>query len=120
MTLTTNPDTIAADETNVELVCTVELGLAVAESDLSLLTVNVRLSRDGIVLAPTGPTVVGTRFIYSFRMESFTVCDNGNYVCTATVSLVSPSPYITGNATVTGQAKVAVGKTKNNSVMYSI
>ena len=74
---------------------------------------DAQLSRDGTTLALTGPTVTGTRFTYSFRMESFTSCDNGNYVCTATVSLRSPSPYVTGNVTMTGQAIIAVGKTKN-------
>ena len=81
------------------------------ESDLSLLLVDSQISRDGITLALSGPTVAGTRFIYSYQIESFTVCDSGKYICTATVKPKFGLAYITGNQTLTGQATVAVGKT---------
>ena len=111
VTVTTIPDTISTAGTNISVFCTVELGPSVLESDLSLLLVYAQLSRDGTTLALTGPTVVGTRFIYSFHIKSFTVCDSGNYICTATVSPRFVSPYITGNGTLTERATVVVGKT---------
>ena len=111
VTVTTIPDTISTAGTNISVFCTVELGPVVLESDLSLLLVYTQLSRDGTTLALTGPTVVGTKFIYSFQIKSFTACDNGNYVCAATVSPQFASPYIIGNGTLTGQATVVVGKT---------
>ena len=62
-----------------------ELSPAVRESDLTLLTVDVQLLRDGIPMTLTGLTVTGTTFIYSTQFNSFDRIDSGNYTCVATV-----------------------------------
>ena len=82
----------------VTLTCTVELGPAVVDSDLSMLVVDVQFSRDGTTLALTGPTVTGTTFTNTIMLNSFEWNDSGNYNCTATVRPQSTSMYLTGSA----------------------
>ena len=82
------------------------------ESDISYLTLDAQLSRNGSTLALTGPVVSGTRLSYTYRIESFEVNNTGEYVCTAAVSpSQSSSPYITGSATLTTKATIAFGMT---------
>ena len=114
MTVTTNPASITAAGTSVDVICTVELGPAVVESDLSLLVVDAQLSRDGTTLALTGPTMNGIRFIFSSQIASFQMSSVGDYICTATVSLRSAQTYITGNATMSGRATIVIGKYTSN------
>ena len=110
MTVTTNPDPITATGSSADLLCTVEFDPAVVGTNLSLLMVDVQLSRDGTTLALTGQTMTGTRFTYSSRITSFKMNNVGDYICTATVSLRSAQTYITGNATITGRATFEIGK----------
>ena len=116
MTVTTNPASITAAGTSVDVICTVEFEPAVVGTNLSLLTVNAQLSRDGTILALTGPTMTGTRFTFSSMITSFEMSSDGDYLCTATVSLRSAQTYITGNATATGRATIALRKNTLSNV----
>ena len=107
MIVTSNSSPIPNAGTSVELICTVELSPAVSQSDLSLLMVDAQLSRGGTPLALTGPTVTGTIFTYTIQLDSFSACDSGNYICTVTVSLVSPTSFITGNATLSNSTRIS-------------
>ena len=88
----------------VTLTCTVELGLAVVDSDLSLLMVEAQLTRDGTTLTLTGPKVTGTTFTYTIQLDSFSRNDSGKYICTATVTPQSTSSYLTGSAVLSKTA----------------
>ena len=97
--------TLSSDQTGkitvssrVILTCTVNLDKSVVGSDLSLLMVDAQLSRDGITLALSGPTVTGTTFTYTIRLDLFGKKDSGNYTCTATVRPRSTSTYPSGRA----------------------
>ena len=98
MSITTNPAIISTAGVNVDVVCTVELGPVVMKSDISHLTVDTQLFRNGTTLALAGPLVSGTRLSYTFRIESFKMNNIGEYVCTVAVSpSQSSSPDITGS-----------------------
>ena len=99
MVVTSNPSPIPSAGTNVELICTVELGPTVSQSDLSLLMVDAQLSRDGTPLALTGPTMTGTTFNYTIQLDSFGRNDSGDYTCTATVKPQLTSTYLTESGT---------------------
>ena len=118
MVVTSNPSPIPSAGTSVELICTVELIPAISQSDLSLLMVNAQLSRDGTPLALIGPTVTGTTFTYTIQLDSFSACDSGNYTCTVTVSLLSPSSFITGNATLSNSTRISLDD--NNIIVCKI
>ena len=109
MVVTSNPSLIPNAGTSVNVTCTVVLGPAVSQSDLSLLMVDAQLSRDGTPLALTGPTVTGTTFIYTVQLDSFEMSDVGDYSCTATVSLVSNSTFISGSGTANGRSTISIG-----------
>ena len=85
---------------DVTLTCIVELNPAIVASDLPLLMVDAQLSRDGIPLALTGPTVTGTTITYTTQLVSFGRSDSGNYTCTATVRPRPSSTYLTGSETL--------------------
>ena len=85
VSITSSPPSPVSDISSITVICTVELGSAVMESELSLLMVSAQLSRDGTPLNLTGPTVIGTTFIYTRQFESFGRRDSGNYTCTVTV-----------------------------------
>ena len=93
----------------VTLTCTVELGPAVVESDLSLLEVDAQLSRDGTALDLTSPTVSDTTFTYVTQLNSFGRNDSGNYTCTATVRPQSTSTYLTGSAVLSDTIYIQAG-----------
>ena len=86
------------------------MGQGVLQSDMSLLMVDVQMSKDGTMLAPTGPIVTGTTFTYTIQLDSFGRRDSGNYTCTATVSLRQPSTYLTGMDALSAVAKVVTGE----------
>ena len=78
------------------MTCTVELGPAVMESELSLLMVSAQVSRDGTPLNLTSQSVTGTTHIYRVAVISFSESDIGNYSCIATITRQSSSIYLTG------------------------
>ena len=96
VTVTSSLGTIILSGSDVTVNCTVELGPVVMESELSLLIVDAQLSRDGVPLAQTNPTVSGTAFIYITQLNSFRRNDSGNYTCTATVRPQPTSTFFTG------------------------
>ena len=88
---------------DVTLTCTLEFNLAIAAADLSLLMIDVQLSRDGSQLGnPTRstPTGSGTIFTYTRRFESFRRNDSGNYTCMAEVRPQPTATYLDGNTTL--------------------
>ena len=93
----------------VSVICVVELGPSVMESDLSLLMVDAQLSRDGTPLTLTSQTVTGTTFTYTRRFESFGRSDSGNYTCTATIRPQPSSTYLTGSGSQSDTAKITIG-----------
>ena len=86
------------------------MGQGVSQSDLSLLMVDVQMSKDGTTLALTGPTVTDTNFTYTIQLDSFGRRDSGNYICKATVSLRQPSIYLTGIGVLSAMAEVVTGE----------
>ena len=95
---------------SVTLICTVELGPAVTESELSLLVVDAQLSRDGTPLALTGPIVNGTTFTYTTQLNTFGRSDSGNYTCTATVRVQSNfSAFLIGISQLSDTIRVTTG-----------
>ena len=95
--------------TDATLVCTVELNSAIDESDLSLLMMDVQLSRDGTPLTLTGLTVTGTTFTYTTQLNSFGRSDSGNYTCTATVKPQPTSTYLTRSIMVSSNIVIKAG-----------
>ena len=86
---------------DVTLTCTLVFNSAIVESDLSLLIVDIQLSRDGTQLSnPTMSPVTGTSISYTARLNSFARSDSGNYTCTATIRPQPASTYLTGNETL--------------------
>ena len=86
-----------------------ELNSAIVESDLSLLMMDVQLSRDGTPLTLTDLTVTGTVFIYTTQLNSFGRSDSGNYTCTATVEPRPTSTYLTRSIMVTANISIKAG-----------
>ena len=77
------------------MICTVELGPTVAESELSMLTVSAVISRDRTPLTLTSQSMSGTTFTFGATVNSFSEGDIGNYSCIATVR-PQPSTFLTG------------------------
>ena len=76
--------------------CTIELGPAVMESEISLLMVDAQLSRDGVPLTLSSPTLTGTTVSYDATVSSFSETDVGNYTCSATITPRPSSTFLTG------------------------
>ena len=85
---------------DLTLTCTVELNSAIVNSEIFLLLVDTQLSRNGTLLALTGPAVTGTTVTYTTQLNSFGRSDSGNYTCTATVRPQPSSTFITGSETL--------------------
>lgn len=104
---------------DVTINCTVEFGQGVMESELSLLMVDVQLSRKGTDmmrnLSDSDPTISGTTLTYSTVVKSFRRSDAGNYSCVATIRphprLAQPSSlYLHGTGKlVSNQTQVTTG-----------
>ena len=93
----------------VSVICVVELGPSMMESDLSLLTVDAQLSRDGTPVTLADPTMTGTTFTYTKQFESFGRSDSGNYTCTATIRPQPSAAYLTGSGSQSDTAKITIG-----------
>ena len=104
---------------DMTLTCTVELNSAIVVSDISLLTVEAQLSRDGTPLTLTGPTVTGTTFTYTRQFESFGRNDSGNYTCMTTITPQPSSIYLTGSeAIVSNSISIKAGMSMTMIVIY--
>ena len=110
MTVTSSPSLIETTGIHVIVICTVELSPLVTESETSLITVSVQLIHNGTrELSPTMSARQGTTYTFSSLIQSFQQSNNGEYVCTATVSPQASSQLITGNGTRTGKAVISLG-----------
>ena len=107
-----NPPSPVLDGTDVTLTCNVTMGQGVLSSDLSLLMVNTQLSRDGTKLNRM-MSISGTTFTYTIQLNSFGRNDSGNYTCTANVTLLQPSTYLTGIRQGTDSIEIVIGKRLN-------
>ena len=96
VTVTSSSGNIVGKCSTITVTCTVELGPAVRESELSLLTVDAQLSKDGTPLTLDSSTVTGTTFIFGATVSSFCYSDIGNYTCAATVGPQPSSTFLTG------------------------
>ena len=107
-----NPEAVLFGS-NVTLTCTLGLDPTIVASDLSLLIVEVQLSRDGILLDNlTLSPMTGTTFVYTSQLSSFRITDVGHYTCNATIRPVSSSTYITGSEMLeSGTFRVTTGET---------
>ena len=83
---------------DVTLTCTLRLNSAIVASDLSLLMVEIQLSRDGVLF--DNPLATDITFTYTIQLNSFGRSDFGNYTCTATIRPLPTAVYLTGNETL--------------------
>ena len=122
VTLTSSDVLNGAD---VTINCTVEFGQGVMESELSLLMMDVQLSRMGTDmrnLSDSNPTISGTMLTYSTVVNSFHRNDSGNYSCVATIrphpTLAQPSSfYLNGTGkSVSNQTQITTGNHLNVSI----
>jgi hypothetical protein len=109
--LTSSPEALVFGS-DVTLTCTLGLNSAIVANDLSLLMVDVQLSRDGTLLDnPSQSPVSGTTFTYTTQLNSFGRSDFENYTCTATISPQPNAIYLTGNETLQSNAiNIRAGK----------
>ena len=90
--------------------CVVELSPALRASDVSLLMMDIRMSRDGTQQTLTGPTVTGSTVTYTRRFGSFGRNDSGNYTCTVNIRPTGPTAsYIIGSAERTSTSEITIG-----------
>ena len=111
--VSSNTDNPVQVGSTVAVTCVVELSVAVTEEELSLLTVNAKLTGGGSTPTSSGPTVPGTTFTYSFSLGPFMRTDSDNYTCMATITPAeSDSSFLA--AAVTGQrediVRITTGK----------
>ena len=118
VTITSRPGTKVLNGSNVTLNCSIQMNQNVLASELSLLMVNVQLTRpDGAILNLSNPIIEGTNFIYTAQVISFGDNDVGAYTCNATVRPQPSAFYLIG----TGQMKskplqIAIGKCINIAI----
>ena len=94
------------------MTCTVDLDPSVlSAADLSLITVEAQLFRDGNELNQTNLGMDGVTYTFGVVVNSFNESDNGNYSCSATVSPRASSSYLTGMGQGTSDTfPIVVGK----------
>ena len=81
------------------------------ESELSLLMVDARLSRDGIKMRNlSNPMIFGTTLTYTTVLNSFYRSDSGNYTCVATIRPKLFTVYLHGTGELSSnQIRVTTG-----------
>ena len=117
VSVTSIPSSPISVASSVTVICTLELNSAILKSDVSLLMVSAQLSRDGIPLPLTGPTVSGTTFTYTSQFESFGRSDSGNYTCTGTVGAQPTATYLSGTVVLSSAIKLTARK---SVLIYSL
>ena len=115
--MTSSGGTIILNGSNVFVNCTVKLDPAVMESELSLLMVDVQLSRDGTPPTLSDPTVTGTTFTYTTQLNTFGRNDSGNYICTATIRSQLISTYFIQSSALNDTFRVTIGDNIHWSVL---
>ena len=95
--LTSSPEALVFGS-DVTLTCTLGLNSAIVASDLSLLMVEIQLSRDGVLF--DNPSATDITFTYTTQLNSFGRSDFGNYTCNATIRPQPTAVYLTGNETL--------------------
>ena len=86
---------------DVTLTCTLGLNMAIVGNDVSLLMVEIQLSKDGMLLNnSTQPPSTDITFTYTTQLNSFGRSDFGNYTCSATIRPQPTAVYLTGNETL--------------------
>ena len=107
-----NPDDITVVVgSDIILICTLVLNLAVMGSENALLVVEAQLSRNGMSLALPSLSVTGTTFTYTTQLSSFGRSDSGNYTCTANIRPQSNAVYLTGNEIISSHINIRAGNT---------
>ena len=100
------------------MTCTVEFGPSVmSESDLSLISVEAQLFRDGNELNQTSHQMNGLSYTFGAMVSSFSESDNGNYSCSATVRPRPSSPYLSGIGRGESKPIQIVGKSNYGYLM---
>ena len=94
--LTAIPSNRVSNGSTVIVNCTVKLNSIILVDDLRLLNVSAQISRNGTVLMQTSQSVDGTTHNFEATVSSFGESDNGNYICTATVTPLPSSTFLTG------------------------
>ena len=87
---------------DVTLTCTLGLNSAIVASDLSLLMVEIQLSRDGVLFNNSLATDI--TFTYTTQLNSFGRSDFGNYTCTATIRPQTSAVYLIGTEALQSNA----------------
>ena len=120
MTLVSSLDEIIVGS-EVRLMCTVKVNQTVHLSDLSLLTVEVQLFKDGepLYLNNNRATAVSRRsFSYIAELTPYERNDSGNYTCISTIA--SPSAFlITSRPTTSSNVKVSTGTYYNRLLVFN-
>ena len=118
ITLTSSEDnSIRIIQSGVILTCAVELDPAIRSSEIFLLIVDTRLSRDGTPLPLTGPTVTGTTFTYTTQLNSFGSSDFGNYTCTSTIRPRPSLTYLTGIDILSEMLVLKIGRIRHTIII---
>lgn len=109
--VTSSGGTTVLSGSDVTLNCTVELGPELIVSELSLLVVDVQLSKDGITgnLLDSLIRMSGSTIVYSTLVKSFGRHDSGNYSCVATVRPQPFSVYLHGTGEMSNHILVTTG-----------
>jgi hypothetical protein len=76
--------------------CFVELNSIISVEDLPLLNVSAQISRNDTLLMQTSQSVDGTTHNFGATLNCFSQSDVGNYICTATVTPLPSSTFLTG------------------------
>ena len=98
---------------NVNLNCSVELSPFV---DVPV-NVTTQLSGPaGVIITPVTNSVMEstTRYTSVVMINSFRRVQSGEYICTATVELVTANPFIIGGTGVTGIDRIIIGTGKRD------
>ena len=110
VTVASDPSFIESTGLHVIVLCTVKLSPLVTENEVSLITVSAQLIHNGTrELSLTTSALKGTTYTFSALVQSFQQNNNGEYLCTATVSPQASSQHIIGNGTRTGMAVISLG-----------
>ena len=104
--ISNKPNPIRPVGSNVTLICTVELD---SETNLSMLMVDVQLSRDGTPLTLTDQSQNGTTFTYTIQLDSFGRNDSGDYNCNASVRSQTFTTYLENSLIIMNNIKVSTG-----------
>ena len=118
VSITSSPPSPVNDMSTVTVTCTVELNnLAILESELSMVTVEARLSTPNeATLSLSSPTISGTTFTYTTQLISFERSDSGSYTCVATVRPQPSATHLNGVGMLSNSIRITVGKSNKIAI----